>query len=176
MDLLTQTFSSASTSINSHRLPAVYTRLTKDAEAGRINLEGLSVLDMGCGQYTDHLQAWAEAHGVTWYGLDPNHGTAGVSEYDPETSGPVDLVICSNVLNVIDQPVGRLCLIKACFEMLKPGGRLLVTVYEGDRSGIGRQTGPDQWQANARLTSYLPQIQYFSPEARVRGQWIEATC
>ena len=35
------------------------------------------------------------------------------------------------------------------------GGIGYVTVYEGDHSGIGRKTGPDQYQRNEPLREYL---------------------
>lgn len=37
----------------------------------------------------------------------------------------------------------------------RTGGRYLVTVYEGDRSGNGRETMPDCWQRNEKARAYL---------------------
>ena len=68
---------------------------------------------------------------------------------------PVD-VICSNVLNVIDDD-DEIQKIARHIEQITTasGGRAFITVYEGNRSGIGKQTGPDQFQRNAPLRSYL---------------------
>ena len=73
-----QTFTSATTSINSTKLPAVY---------GKLPFKPVALLDYGCGKYTDHI-----------------------------------------------------------------------------RSGVGRQTGPDQWQRNEKLSAYLR----FFPGAEIR--------
>lgn len=35
---------------------------------------------------------------------------------------------------------------------------LLITVYEGDGSGIGRQTAADSWQENRRTADYMDEI------------------
>jgi len=81
---------------------------------------------------------------------------------------PVD-VICSNVLNVIDdEDTLRFTGIILSHIAWNTGGKMFVTVYEGDRSGIGRQTGPDQYQRNAPLREYL---KYF-PIAEIRSGMI----
>ena len=65
-------------------------------------------------------------------------------------------VVCSNVLNVIDSDgeVSRIC--HRLEEIATTtGGTAYVTVYEGDRSCVGRQTGADSYQRNAPLRDYL---------------------
>ena len=65
-------------------------------------------------------------------------------------------IVCSNVLNVIDADgeVSRIC-----YQLEKiteaTGGTAYITVYEGDRSCVGRQTGRDQYQRNEPLREYL---------------------
>jgi len=146
-----QKFSSAGTSINSTKLPAVYRKAKLTAKY---------VLDYGCGRYTDHIRE--SLPGRVYLPYDPfnqpyevNEATRlamGRAEYD---GTPVD-VICSNVLNVIndDWTVGAIArYIEHVTETT--GGTAYITVYEGDRSGIGRQTGPDQYQRNEPLRNYL---------------------
>ena len=65
-------------------------------------------------------------------------------------------VVCSNVLNVIDDDT----VIRSIAEQIerivsRSGGTGYVTVYEGNRSGTGKQTGADQWQRNEPLRNYL---------------------
>ena len=148
-----QNYTSAATSINRDRLPAVY---------GRIQIEpGDHVLDYGCGRYTDHIRA-ALPEDVEYIPYDPynqpqtvnHHATLRVNTLrimaEPVT------VICSNVLNVIDgdTEVRDICRNIAAI-VRTTGGKAYITVYEGDRSGNGRQTGPDQYQRNQRLSEYL---------------------
>ena len=147
-----QNYTSAATSINRDRLPAVYGRITIDPDA--------HVLDYGCGRYTDHIRAALPTADYMPY--DPYNQPSAVNlattrriNYLCGIHEPVT-VICSNVLNVIDGDVevrdicGNIAAI-----VRTTGGNAYITVYEGDRSGNGRQTGPDQYQRNERLSEYL---------------------
>ena len=75
--------------------------------------------------------------------------------YAMHTHYPVD-VVCSNVLNVIDDDDTVHKIAGHIEEIVRDtGGTGYVTVYEGDRSGTGRVTGKDQYQRNEPLRSYL---------------------
>lgn len=54
---------------------------------------------------------------------------------------------------------------------------ILVTVYEGDGSGQGRQTGADSWQENRRTADYVGEIAAALPGWQVTrsGRLIVAT-
>lgn len=54
---------------------------------------------------------------------------------------------------------------------------LLITVYEGDRSGTGRQTAADSWQENRRTADYMDEIASALPGWNVArfGRLIQAT-
>jgi len=162
-----QTYTSANTSINSTRLPAVY---------GKAPVTSQSVLDYGCGKYTDHLQAAMAGQGRTLYPYDPfnqpdevNQRTKEFIRWASANRHPVD-VLCSNVLNVIDSD-GVIRFIADQIETIcaRTGGTAYITVYEGNRSGIGCQTGPDQYQRNEPLRDYL---KYFIRDAEVRNGMI----
>jgi len=56
-------------------------------------------------------------------------------------------VLCANVLNVIAEPEARAELIETA---AMADGKAYFTVYEGDRSGVGRRTTKG-WQNNGRL-------------------------
>lgn len=162
-----QTFTSAGTSINSKRLPAVY---------GRVRFApGSAVLDFGCGRYVDHIQA-ALPRGVVYLPWDPYNQPDRVNDSTKRRlwagirSGRPLCVVCSNVLNVIDdddtvQSIAR----ELTFLADRSGGAVYVTVYEGNRSGAGRQTGPDSYQRNAPLRDYL---RFFPETARIRSGMI----
>ena len=94
-----QRFTSAATSINSHKLPAVYSKVKFSAPV---------VLDIGCGKYTDHIRDRLTEQGIDYLPYDPYNQTMSrnvISTYDAkhyiETGNPL-AVVCSNVLNVID--------------------------------------------------------------------------
>ena len=149
---MAQTYTSAGTSINSGRLPAVYRKIPYGA--------GMVILDIGCGKYTDHIRS---AIGQTEYlPYDPynqpddvNNDTLSRLTHAIRSGIPVD-VVCSNVLNVIDDEATLWEITGWIQHIIRgTGGTGYVTVYEGNRSGAGRQTGPDQYQRNQPLRDYL---------------------
>ena len=163
---MAQTYTSAATSINSGRLPAVYGRIPY--------FTGRVVLDWGCGRYTDHIRAALPGH-LAYLPYDPfnqpeevNRDTLALVRIAVHTQTPVT-VICSNVLNVIDNE-DEIRSIAAWIQYIvqKTGGIGYVTVYEGNRSGTGRKTGPDQYQRNAPIRDYL---KYF-PGSRIQSWMI----
>ena len=164
-----QTHTSAATSINAHKLPRVYNLAAFTP--------GEIILDYGCGRYTDHIRE-ALPDGVVYLPYDPYNQPQAVNysstmEVDAaKRAGRPLTVICSNVLNVIDSDA----VVREIAQQLetiasRTGGRILVTVYEGDRSGQGRETGRDQWQRNERAAHYL---KYFT-DARIHHGVITAT-
>ena len=148
---MTQTYTSARTSINSAKLPAVYNRAP---------IKSGIIFDYGCGRYTEHIKYFLV--GRTYLAYDPYNQPKAVNDestyfvqYAMRHHIPVD-VVCSNVLNVIDSDPVVADIAKCICDIVEAtGGKGFVTVYEGDRSGVGRQTGPDQYQRNAPLRQYL---------------------
>ena len=160
-----QTYTSAGTSINSARLPAVFGKIRP--RSGEI------VLDYGCGKYTEHIRsAIPEA---VYMPYDPYNQPDSVNMDSLQTvadairSGCPVTVVCSNVLNVIDSDEEVMNIAGWILYITKhTGGTAYITVYEGNRSGSGRQTGPDQYQRNQPLREYL---KYF-PGAQIRSGMI----
>lgn len=154
---MAQTFTSAATSINSTRLPAVYSKATLSAPL---------VMDYGCGKYTEHIEQYIRSLRKTYLPYDPYNKTEKENSFSMTLvcnamylRYPVD-VVCSNVLNVIDDDATVHQVAKDIERIVRSsGGTGFVTVYEGNRSGIGRRTGEDQYQRNEPLRSYL---RYFS--------------
>jgi len=148
-----QNFTSARTSVNRSRLPAVYRKA---------NLTAPLVMDYGCGKYIDHIRDHVHSLHKAYLPYDPfnqpkeeNASTVTLVCNAMYLHVPVD-VVCSNVLNVIDSDgeVSRIC--HYLEEITSAtGGTAFVTVYEGDRSCVGRQTGKDSFQRNAPLSDYL---------------------
>ena len=164
---MAQTFTSAATSINSTKLPRVY-RHVKPAP-------GSVVLDYGCGRYTDHIRS-ALPEDVKYLPWDPYNQPGHVNKatamllWRYVNAGRPLTVVCSNVLNVIDDENTVASIADDLATVaIRSGGTVYVTVYEGDGSGVGRQTGPDQWQRNEKLRSYL---RYFPESARIRSGMI----
>ena len=150
-----QTFTSSATSINRSKLPAVYRKATFSSTTPFL-------VDWGCGKYVDHIRNALKDQNKILYPYDPfnqpshiNRHTMDFLYWAEHEHVEIDIV-CSNVLNVIDSDgeVSRICY---RLEQIatSTGGTAYVTVYEGDRSGVGRQTGRDQYQRNESLRDYL---------------------
>lgn len=147
-----QNYTSAATSINKNKLPAIYSRVSIPA--------GSIVLDYGCGRYTDHIRK--HLSGSEYLPYDPfnqpqavNHDSVMKINTARIIGEPVT-VICSNVLNVIDGESEIRDILRNIAAIIRAtGGKAYITVYEGDRTGNGKQTGPDQYQRNECLSKYL---------------------
>lgn len=63
------------------------------------------------------------------------------------------------------------------FDTAAEAAVLLITVYEGDGSGTGRQTAADSWQENRRTADYMDEIAAALPGWNVArfGRLIQAT-
>lgn len=171
---MSQTHTSATTSINKTKLPAVYNRFTL--------APGSVVLDYGCGRYTDHIRRHAAMQLCCAYlPFDPYNQPRKTNQKSlikfTELTADTDLpavVVCSNVLNVIDNDDTVQAVANHLVRLATmAGGRALVTVYEGDGSGNGRETGPDQWQRNEKIRSYL---RFFPASARIIKNTIVIDC
>ena len=156
-----QNFTSRATAVNGKagKLPAIYKKL---------DLENVAVLDIGCGAEVDHINTYVIAKGGFWWGIDPYNQTAShnittLANWDIASAvcENMCLVISSNVLNVIDDEDALKEAVNQILEKSALGG-YAVSVYEGNGSGVGKQTGRDQWQRNAKLKEYL---KYFPADA-----------
>lgn len=131
-----QKYTSADTSINSTKLPAIYKKI--DITAGEI-------LDYGCGKFFDSYNLPANVHGYDKYNRPQEN----------ELNRKYDTVLCSNVLNVIAEKEVR----QEVLRTLKSLGKTVcITVYEGNRSGIGAETKADCYQLNRPLKGYLQEV------------------
>lgn len=141
-----QLHTSAPTSINATRLPRAY-KVAMNMADMRADIR--TMLDYGCGRYTDHLTTCASMHALTWAGYDPfNYPT----NIDGQT---FDMIVCANVLNVIDSDDVILDILHKIASHMRPGGVAVITVYEGDKSGVGRETMQDCYQRNAKMKDYI---------------------
>jgi len=156
-----QKYTSADTSINSKKRPAIYGKLQRAHVFAQPVLP--MVLDYGCGK---HFESYNLGENVKGY--DPFN-------YDrPENLvGGYDIVLSSNVLNVVMERDVRVSILQAMKEQLSPSGVVYVTIYEGNKSGVGKVTKRDCWQENRRLRSYADEAsEVFSDVSFSKGMMI----
>jgi len=167
-----QKYTSASTSINKSKLPKGYTTVGKHFGWTK----GTTHLDIGGGRFDNAIEHLA-THGVNAHVYDPynrseEHNTNALAKAG---NGQADTVSLFNVLNVIDDPEHHTSALQLAHSSLKPKGKLFVGVYEGDKSGKGKQTGKDSYQRNEKIDAYLPTIQKVFPNARIHKGIIHAS-
>lgn len=157
-----QKYTSANTSINKNKLPAIY---------NKINLDGNKVLDYGCGKYTEHIKEFCDKRDTEWYGYDPYNQSKEVNNITrKEMKNGFDIGICSNVLNVIDNTKSVESIIK---KLSSCCDHVYFYIYEGDKSGIGKVTNEDCYQRNEKTSVYLDLIKSLGYNAKKRGQMIQ---
>lgn len=163
-----QKYNSANTSVNSKRVPALFRRI--NWYPGMINF------DNGGGKFdtaTWHLHIL----GVKNLVYDPfnrseEHNNAVLKCV---AGKPVHSSTLANVLNVIAEPKVRLGILRRSYDALDHCGVLYVWIYEGDKSGVGRETKRGCWQENRRTKSYTEEIlKVFDEVIDIDGNMITA--
>jgi hypothetical protein len=161
-----QEFTSAKTSINSTKVPAVFTRVKPWGAFKR----GTRNLDLGGGRY-DTATEFLAGLGVENVIYDPYNRSAehnAVVLKSEVMNGHADSVTISNVLNVIKEKDRRLGVLAIAKLALKPNAKAYITVYEGDKSGIGRETSAG-YQLNKRTVRYVEECETLFENVRVRN-------
>ncbi|MBQ1789867.1 MAG: methyltransferase domain-containing protein [Oscillospiraceae bacterium] len=139
---------SAYTSVNKDKVPQLFTL----AVGKGLIRPGDFVFDIGCGRWPETVKEFLRENGVdvidqwdpNWF---PNADYVPIEGYD---------VVClSNVLNVIGDRAERVRALKMAWDALKPGGLMLVTVYEADGSGASGPSKDGCWQERRKLNSYI---------------------
>lgn len=163
-----QEYTSAKTSINSGKLPAIFKMI--NLKPGTVNL------DFGGGRFNNVAEYYKDKD-ITNLVYDPYNRS---SKHNKEVidkireNGGADSCTLSNVLNVIKEPEARKICLQNCYNLLKSGGDMYVTVYEGDSSGQDRATSSG-YQLNKKTNEYLAEIQEVFPNAKRKGKLIYAT-
>lgn len=147
---MAQKFTSANTSINSSKLPAIYNKV--DFKSLFFHM-GRNLIDYGCGKF-DNGKEYIESLDGNWFGYDPYNRTEAQNQIasDFVLHDDFDSIICSNVLNVIDDDETVKEIADAIVDADVP---YFVTVYEGNGTGCGKQSKADCYQRNQKACEYL---------------------
>lgn len=163
-----QEFSSEATSINKNKVPAIFNMIP--IKPGEV------ILDYGGGKWDSGVY-FVQDKGATLLVYDPynrsdEHNKQVLAEL--KENGGADAGLNSNVLNVIKEPQARLAVLKNLKRLVKPGGDIYITVYEG--TGKGNE-GPTKagYQLNRKTADYMEEVQQVFPNATRRGKLIKAT-
>lgn len=129
-----------------------------------------SVLDYGAGRPEGEAlsEYWIRSLAADYHSFDPYWFNDRHNEL--ALSRRYDVVLCSNVLNVLEKSEDVECVILRCVRLLRDGGSAFFRVYEGDGLGVGRMTSCG-WQRNEKTAVYEGVIR------RVFRKWsLDRTC
>jgi hypothetical protein len=124
----------------------------------------LRVLDFGGGKYSE-AQEYLNSLGAVCEVYDPYNRSY---EENMRVLGmKYDLMMCNNVLNVLTDDVLP-NVIKDMQRIAELCGviKIVVTVYERDKSGVGCQTGEDSYQRNEKVSAYIDKLRCFLAVSR----------
>lgn len=159
-----QEYTSANTSINSVKVPALFKKFLWVPNGRNV--------DIGGGRFetaTEYLNKCGVVNLIyDPYNRSEKHNLNVVMEL---AINRADTATISNVLNVIKEKDKRL-------EVLRNAKRwarmTLITVYEGNKSGIGKASKKGCWQENRRLADYVPEVQEVFTNVEMKKGMIEA--
>lgn len=163
-----QEYTSANTSINSSKLPAIFKL---------VNLQPNTInCDYGGGRF-DIATEWLATKDVTNLIYDPYNRS---SEHNKNVLDAIrknngaDTVTCSNVLNVIKEENARHTVIQNIYNLLKSNGTAYFTVYEGTGKGNEGST-KSGYQLNRKTLDYVDEIKDVFSNVTRKGKLIIAT-
>ena len=155
---------SAATSINSTKVPALFRKVTWVA--------GMKNLDLGGGRY-DTATEYLKGYGAKNYIYDPHNRTPEHNAKSGFGFGTYHSVTLSNVLNVVKSKKGQMGVLEMANLALRVDGVVYITVYQGDGSGVGKVTTKG-YQQNKKLWDYLPMVKKVFTHAGIQNGMITA--
>lgn len=159
-----QSITSAGTSMNSTKVPAVFNKTTWQSNTRNA--------DIGGGKFDTATNMLFEKC-VRNVIFDPFNRSAAHNDFAVELieNHQCDTCTCANVLNVIQDPAARLQVIHQAANTIKPHGAAYFQIYEGDGSGTPKATCKG-WQENRKAETYMRAIAQAFKEVERHGNII----
>jgi hypothetical protein len=174
-DNINQTFDSAETSLN--QIPSTF----KVVNGMNGWVPGTINADIGGGKefsvdgaVTHKFTVALKSVGVTNIVYDPFNRTTAHNTAAAQTirDGKADTATVNNVLNVIQEPTIRARVIMQAHNAVKDGGTAYFLIYQGDKSGQGRDTKKGRWQNNMAANEYVGEVSRFFSHVTKKGNLI----
>lgn len=177
-----QTITSAGTSLN--QIPALHKSTAVKNIIQDLNRGGItaSVIDIGAGKYDRAGDFIKSEYSAVYHAYDPYNRPKieNAATLRKIENGRADVCLCANVLNVINDESALESVIQLCRQAVSDRfspkityGIALFSVYEGDKSGDGKET-PRGYQRNAPTAAYVPLIQRYFKNVEIHGKIIKA--
>lgn len=153
--------SSMQTSINTSRLPSVWGKLDYNYLRELYPERQLYVVDYGCGRRATQNKVYinlnCQVPKASYFPYDPYWGEAdlnGVSLRCLNEYKEADLCVCANVLNVVDD----IFEVEKIIREVTNATYWIFQIYEGDKSGNGKESKAGCWQRNTKTEWYAKLI------------------
>lgn len=139
------------------------------------------LLDFGAGRFTKTREYVETTSGTIYYPYDPYNLSNDVN--DAALARKYNVIMLSNVLNVVKEPQHRKDILNLCRLLLKPGGRLYIRTYQappselyqsGDTPGQPTKKGTC-WQNCQPLSYYLEEIEGVLPNVTIKKDYLIVT-
>jgi hypothetical protein len=133
-------------------------------------------LDLGGGKFDIGTQYMKDTYGIDSYVHDIfNRSKKHNSDVEKRfVKNPPKTVTIANVLNVIQSQEHRIKLLKQAYSFVEEGGKVYISIYDGDRTGNPKQTSKG-WQNNSPASSYMDEVRSVFPNAVLKKGVIIAT-
>jgi hypothetical protein len=155
-----QQFKSDKTSINKHKVPALFKKVTF--------MPNTTNLDYGGGKYDTATEYLAKLK-VTNVIYDPFNRTE-VENATALAKKDYDTATLSNVLNVILEEDIRVSILIEIKRRLNSHGKLYISVYEGNRTGVAAtSTKRGSCQLNRNIKDYISEVKKVFTDYTVRN-------
>lgn len=139
---------------------------------------GAWVVDYGCGQGLGCEYLREARPDLRVAGFDPFNQTEAENREAIAIMriGSADVILCANVLNVIEEDWAIVEVVQALAKGIEDSGTVYVSVYEGDGKGYGRETSKG-FQRNEKAESYRTWLEAVFPNVERKGNtfacWFE---
>lgn len=152
-----QKLSSMQTSINTSKLPSVWGKLNYQWLAAISRIP--TIVDYGCGRAATVQKVMINLNCELrlkhiYFPYDPYWGDVDRNRNAMScllTWQTADLCVCANVLNVIDDEEEIIKIIKE----VTHADYWIFQIYEGNKTGIGKESKPGCWQRNMKTNDYI---------------------
>ena len=160
-----QEFNSAGTSLK--QVPALHKMVMNKGLFGGTNF------DNGAGKFVNATNFLGENE-VLNVRYDPFNLPDEVNHKAARYVGMCDTSTIANVLNVIKEESIQIEVLKRSYNMVKNGGMVFISVYEGNKTGEGKESKKGCWQNNKTLKEYLPTVKKVFSEVEIKYNMIMA--
>ena len=160
----TQEISSADTSIKT--INGIYKKIVGQYP------KHTTIFDYGCGRYDENMR-FATENDFVWFGVDPYNRSvewnkANINEMKTWGDSP-NIIMLNNVLNVVKERFAIEHIVRQVYNYAGENTDVYITIYEGDKSGIGRATSKG-FQRNEKVSKYEDYIcEWFNVIEKISG-------